>query len=147
MLWDRKMIEVTEQISIQEQELKFTASRSSGPGGQHVNKVSTRVMLWFDVANSPSLSDEQKHLVFRRLANRINKQGVLQVISQQGRSQMANRVAATERFVELLRKALRRKKPRRKTRIPMAAKECRIRDKKLRGRIKRYRATRGEENG
>jgi len=141
------MIEVTDRVSIPEQELTFTASRSSGPGGQHVNKVSTRVMLWFDVAHSPSLSDEQKQLVFRRLQTRINKQGILQVVSQQGRSQMANRVAAIERFVELLREALKKQKRRRKTRIPMAAKERRIRNKKLRGRKKRHRAIPGEENG
>ena len=141
------MIEVTDQISIPKQELRFTASRSGGPGGQHVNKVSTRVSLWFDVANSPSLSDEQKQLIFRRLTTRINKQGVLQVVAQQGRSQMTNRARAIERFVELLRKALKKKKMRRPTRIPRAAKERRLMEKKARGRVKRDRTIIGEENG
>lgn len=141
------MIEITDQISIPKQELKFTASRSAGPGGQHVNKVSTRVSLWFDVANSPSLSDEQKQLIFRRLATRINKQGVLQVVAQQGRSQMTNRARAIERLVELLRKALKKKKMRRPTRIPGAAKERRLMEKKARGRVKRDRTIIGEENG
>jgi len=105
------------------------------------------VMLWFDVANSPSLSDEQKQLIFQRLHNRINKQGFLQIVSQQGRSQMANRVAAIEQFVELLRKALKKEKRRKKTRIPAAAKERRIKSKKMRGRMKRQRSITGKENG
>jgi ribosome-associated protein len=67
------MIEVTDQVSIPEEELRFTASHSSGPGGQNVNKVSSRVTLWFDVANSPTLSPEQKELIMRRLENRIGK--------------------------------------------------------------------------
>ena len=61
------MIEITDQVSIPEEELRFTASHSSGPGGQNVNKVSSRVTLWFDVANSPTLSPEQKDLIMNRL--------------------------------------------------------------------------------
>ena len=73
------MIEVTDQISIPEDELVFTASHSGGPGGQNVNKVSSRMTLWFDVVNSPSLSLEQKDLVMSRLKTRIGKDGVLRV--------------------------------------------------------------------
>ena len=79
------MIEVTNEISIPEDELRFTASLSSGPGGQNVNKVNTRVTLWFDVVNSPSLSPEQKELIASRLLSRISKDGLLRVISQQTR--------------------------------------------------------------
>lgn len=130
------MIEVNEKVVIPEDELKFTASRSSGPGGQNVNKLNTRVTLWFDVLNSANLSDRQKQLVLRKLASRINKDGVLQVDSQQYRSQSANRNAAIENFKEMLTEALRRKKPRKKTIMPRAVKEARIRAKKLRGRLK-----------
>src|SRR5208337_733977 len=94
------MIKITDHISIPEEELSFTASLSGGPGGQNVNKVSSRVTLWFDVVNSPALSPEQKELVMSRLGNRIGKNGVLRVISQQTRSQAENKELAIERFVE-----------------------------------------------
>lgn len=138
------MIEITDQLFIPEEEVSFTASRSSGPGGQNVNKVSTRVTLWFDVANSPSLSDEQKALILRRLALRINKQGLLQVASQRTRSQAFNRQDALEKFVALLRGALLREAPRKRTHLPARAKERRIKDKKLRGQRKQLRSRPGE---
>jgi ribosome-associated protein len=120
-------------------ELRFTYSRSSGPGGQYVNRVETRVTLLFDVAGSPSLTDEQKRRVRRRLATRINKEGVLRVVSQRHRTREANRRAAVERFEELLAEALRSPRPRRKTRVPKAAKHRRIETKRRRGEIKRSR--------
>jgi len=96
------MIRITDELSIPRDELKFTASRSSGPGGQHVNKASTRVTLGFDVINSPSLTSEQKQLVLDGLATRISKKGILRVISQKTRSQAANKEVALERFIDLL---------------------------------------------
>jgi ribosome-associated protein len=93
------MIAIADCISIPEEELSFTASRSSGLGGQNVNKLGTKVTLWFDVVNSPSLSLDQKDLVMRQLASRVGKDGVLRVISQQTRSQAANRELAIERFI------------------------------------------------
>jgi ribosome-associated protein len=139
------MIKITEQLYISENELKFTASRSGGPGGQHVNKVSTRITLSFDVINSHALSDDQKQLILRRLATRINRQGILQIAGQEHRSQTSNRNAAIERFVELMRKALKRKVIRQQTKIPKGAVESRIRVKKLRGRLKRQRKMDKEE--
>lgn len=136
------MITVNEQISIPEEELTFTASHSSGPGGQNVNKLSTKVTLWFDVANSPSLSEEQKELVKRRLKTRIGKDGVLRVTSQQTRSQAANREMAVERFIELMRDALRQIPIRRKTRVSRAAKERRLEEKRQRSAQKHARAKR-----
>ncbi|MFP5213119.1 MAG: alternative ribosome rescue aminoacyl-tRNA hydrolase ArfB [Acidobacteriota bacterium] len=136
------MIEINERISIPEEELTFTASRSSGPGGQHVNKVSSRITLWFDLANSPSLSPEDKELIASRLGTRINKDGLLQVVSQSTRSQLTNREAAIERFVELMQAALHRLPPRRKTRVSRAAKERRLDEKKQRSGIKRERSRR-----
>lgn len=141
------MIKISQKVAIPEYELKFTTSRSSGPGGQNVNKVNTRVTLWFDVLHSASLSDSQKQLVLRRLATRINREGVLQVDCQQHRSQSANRNAALENFTELLRKALRRNKPRKRTRIPRASREIRIKEKKFKGQLKkRRRAVRDDDH-
>jgi len=124
------MIEITDKVSLPEDELRFTASLSSGPGGQNVNKVSSRVTLWFDVANSPSLSPEQKELIVRRIGSRIGKDGVLRVISQKTRSQAANRELAVERFIELLRNAVKQVPTRKKTRVSRAAKLRRLNDKK-----------------
>jgi len=134
------MIEVTSQVSIPEEELRFTASRGSGPGGQNVNKLNTRVTLWFDVVNSPSLTDDQKRMLIARLGRRVSGKGVLRLVSQRSRSQAANREAVLERFVQLLRDALRPERPRKKTRIPQGAKERRLRQKARRGVLKRQRA-------
>lgn len=133
------MIRITDQVSIPEDELGFTASRSSGPGGQHVNKASTRVTLRFDLANSPSLTPDQKQLLIEQLPTRISKQGVLRVVSQKTRSQAANREIALERFAELLRQALEVRPKRKPTKIPATAKEKRIAHKKQRGHLKRER--------
>ena len=130
------MIDVTAYLSIPEPEVTFTASRSGGPGGQHVNKVSSRMTLYFDVAASPSLSEAQKQ---RYLATRISKDGVLRVVSQKYRSQAANRTAATERFVTLLREALTPVSVRRKTAVSSAAKRRRLEEKKYRSRLKQQR--------
>jgi ribosome-associated protein len=135
------MIKIDNHISIPEEELTFTTSRSSGPGGQNVNKVSTRITLWFDVVNSPSLSQEQKDLVMRRLASRIGKDGVLRVISQQTRSQVENKVLAIERFAELLRDALRQVPIRKKTRVSKGAKLRRLEEKKQRSLLKHGRSS------
>jgi ribosome-associated protein len=133
------MIRITDQLSIPEDEFKFTASRSRGPGGQHVNKASTRVTLRFDLTNSPSLSPEEKQLLQERLPTRISKQGVLRVVSQKTRSQAANRKAALERFVELLQQGLELRPERKQLKIPSVVREKRIADKKHRGHLKRER--------
>ena len=134
------MHNVTDQLTIPEEELSFTASLSSGPGGQNVNKVNTRVTLWFDVANSQSLSVSQKDRILSRLTTRVNKKGVLRVVSQKYRSQAANRETALERFVELLREALKEEKPREKRKVSRAAKQRRLDEKRRRGLIKRERS-------
>ncbi len=134
------MIQVTSQVSISEGELRFTVSRSSGPGGQNVNKLNTKVTLWFDVVSSPNLSDEQKRAILARLGHRVSSKGVLRLVSQRSRSQAANKEAVLERFVQLLRDALRPERPRKKTRIPQGAKERRLRQKVHRGLLKRQRA-------
>ena len=133
------MIEIKEGISISGDELYFTASRSSGPGGQNVNKVSTRVTVLFNVANCESLPDEEKRQILKRLATRVNKEGVLRVVSQRFRTQKANREAATERLIELLKFALEKKPVRKKTKVPLRVKQQRLENKKKRGMLKRQR--------
>ena len=134
------MIPIMDGLAIFENELTFTASRSGGPGGQNVNKVSSRVTLAFDVCGSGSLSEEQKRMVMGRLATRINKEGILQIVSQRTRSQELNRTDALNRFSELLRRALTPQLPRVKTRIPPAAKRQRLEEKKKRSTTKETRS-------
>jgi ribosome-associated protein len=134
------MIEITDNTSIAEDELTFRTSRSSGPGGQNVNKLNTRVTLLFDVASSPGLSQEQKQRIASRLSTRIDRHGVLRIVSQKHRSQEANRRAAIERLQRLLHEALKPVPVRRKTRPPAAARERRLKEKKRRGALKDERA-------
>jgi ribosome-associated protein len=130
------VIVINDELSIPESELTFTASRSGGPGGQNVNKVSSRVTLTFDVEQSPSLSDEQRRRISERLKSRINKDGVLRVVSQRTRSQDLNREDAVALFAELLRRALIVEKKRVKTRVPKAAHDRRLEEKKKRTVVK-----------
>jgi len=136
------MIRITQAVEIPEDELTFTTSRSGGPGGQNVNKLNTRVTLLFDLAGSPSLTASQKHRISARLATRINRNGVLRVVSQRHRSQSANREAAVERFVELLQSALARRKRRIRTKPTATSQRRRLEGKKLHSRIKKERAWR-----
>ena len=133
------MIKIKEGILLGEDELSFTFSRSSKPGGQNVNKISSRVTLLFDVANSPGLSAENKNQIMTHLRTRINKDGVLRIVAQLHRSQAANREAAVERFVELLRETLKPVKSRKKTRISLAARKRRLNEKRSRSRLKKER--------
>jgi ribosome-associated protein len=133
------MLTISENLAIPDEELTFEHSRSSGPGGQNVNKVNTKVTLRFDVAASPSLSDAQRDRILQKLHTRITKDGVLRVTSQRHRTQRANQEAAVERFVELIRGALERRRKRRKTKIPRQAHERRLEEKKRRSRLKRDR--------
>lgn len=139
------MIEVTERVSIPEEELTFTASLSGGPGGQNVNKVNSRITLWFDVLNSPSLLPEDKELIVARLGSRIGKNGVLRIISQSTRSQAANKELAVRRFVEVLQAALKRLPMRKKTKVSRAAKLRRLEEKKQRSMLKGERSKRISE--
>ena len=134
------MISIMQGLSIPENEISFSAARSGGPGGQNVNKVSSKVTLAFDVHGSTVLSDSQKRLIAGRLATRINKEGILQVVSQRTRSQDLNRADVLERFAEMIRRALTPQRPRIKTRIPAGAKEQRIEKKRKRGLAKQARS-------
>lgn len=139
------MIEVNEHLSLGEDEVVFTASHGGGPGGQNVNKVATRVTLWFDLAASPSLDDHQRRLIQGELAGRIGKDGRLRVTSRRHRTQAANRAAVRQRLVELLREALIEKPKRKATRVPRRARRKRLREKRHRSAVKRLRSERGGE--
>jgi ribosome-associated protein len=133
-------VKINNRVSIPEEEISFTFTRSSGPGGQKVNKASTRATLFFDVEASQSLTDADRGLIKEHLATRISKDGILRVVSQKHRTQTANRRAALERFADLLRAALKPKRKRRPTKTPEAVKEQRLKDKRHRSRLKRERS-------
>ena len=133
---------ITSFLSIPESELRFSFSRGSGPGGQHVNKVNTRVTLLFDVTGSPSLNDRQRQLLLARLGSRISRAGMLRLSVDTHRSQGRNRAEAIDRFVSLLATALREDKARIPTRVPARVRQKRLARKKQRSRIKRLRSRR-----
>ena len=141
------MIEITNSIYIPEDRLVFKASRSGGPGGQNVNKVNTRVTLFFDVGNCDNLSDAQKRRIRTRLRTRVDKNGVLRVVSQKHRTQKANRETAIERMQGLLADALKTRPVRKKTRISNAANQRRLEEKRRRSMLKRLRARKNMGEG
>lgn len=121
-------------------ELSYRTSRSSGSGGQNVNKVETRVEVIFCVEESAVLTEEQKKLICSRLKNRIDKKGNLTVSSSTSRQQKQNRKLATERMFSLLELSLKKKKIRKKTGIPKGVQEKRLKKKKQRSEIKSNRS-------
>ena len=136
---DTASLEVAFDLRLPLAELEFRASRSGGPGGQHVNTSSTRVELWWDVANSPTLSDEQRRRLLDRLATRLDGNGRLRVVAGGTRSQLRNREEATERLRQMVAAALMVPKARKRTRPSRAAKAVRLEDKRRRAAVKRDR--------
>ncbi len=133
------MIRVAETISIPEDELSFAFARSSGPGGQYVNKVETAVELRFDAARSPSLPDSVRARLLRLAGSRASSEGVVIFFAQRFRSQEKNREDAVSRLLALIQKAATPPKPRRKTRPTLASKERRLTAKRRTSGIKRDR--------
>jgi ribosome-associated protein len=133
-------LHVDATLQIPDAEIRFTASRSSGPGGQHVNKAATRVTLEFDVAASQCLSAEQKARIAERLGRRLAGGSLLRVTVQEARSQAANRRRAEQRLADLLRRALAPPPPpRRPTHPSLAARARRLEAKRKRARLKELR--------
>jgi ribosome-associated protein len=133
------MIVVTDDIVLDEREIEESFVRSSGPGGQNVNKVASAVQLRFDVRNSRSLPDDVAVRLMKLAGSRMTQDGVLVIIAQRFRSQDQNRQDALDRLIELIRRAAVRPTPRRKTRPTLASKQRRLESKGRRSRIKSLR--------
>jgi ribosome-associated protein len=133
------MIQVTDTISLDDSELSETFVRSSGPGGQNVNKISSAVQLRFDARGSPSLPNDVAVRLMRLAGKRLTKDGVIVIIAQSHREQERNRADARERLFDLIRDAAIKPVPRRKTRPSRASKQKRLEGKKHRGVIKKLR--------
>lgn len=142
---DDAFLEISPALRLPRAELSFRASRSGGPGGQHVNTSSTRVELLWDVAASPSLGEEQRARLMEKLSNRIDGEGVLHVVSSEHRSQHQNREGVTERFAELVARALVVPKARRKTRPTAASREERLKTKRKQSEKKKSRGRIGPD--
>jgi ribosome-associated protein len=132
-------LEITPELKIPWGELEYRASRSGGPGGQHVNTSSTRIEVWWDVAASPSLTDEQRARLLHRLASRLDTSGRLRLVSSGSRSQLRNREEATERLRTVLATALTVPKKRKATKPSRAAKAARLESKRRRAVTKQRR--------
>ena len=139
------VLAVGDSLWVPRSELTYRATRSGGPGGQHVNTSSTRVELAWDVDGSPSVTDEQRARIREKLANRINGEGVLLLTASDHRSQHQNKEAVTGRFVEMVAQALVVPKQRRKTRPSRAAREARLQNKKRRSETKAMRRNNSDE--
>ena len=120
-------------------ELNFKAVRSSGAGGQNVNKVSSKVVLNFDVENSNGLSEEEKPLVLSKLASRLTKENILILNCDEDRSQFKNKAIVTKRFFDLITQSLHIDKIRKATKIPKSVIRKRLKDKKTNGEVKKNR--------
>jgi ribosome-associated protein len=136
------MIQITPEIALQDDELAESFVRSSGPGGQNVNKVSSAVQLRFDVRGSPSLPNDVAVRLMRLAGKRLTKDGVIVIIAQSHRQQERNRADARERLFDLIREAAVRPLVRRATRVPKAQKRKRVEGKKHRSNVKSLRSGR-----
>jgi ribosome-associated protein len=132
-------LEITAAVQIPVSELHFRTSRSSGPGGQNVNKLETRVELLFDIKHSPSFSDEQRGRILLNLDSRIDGEGLLHISSQRSRSQWENKQVTIEKLVHLLRNALKVRKKRIKTAPTRGSNEARVQRKKKHSQKKKLR--------
>ena len=136
---DDRTLEISPLLRLPLAELEYRASRSGGPGGQHVNTSSTRIEVWWDIAASPSLSEDQRARLLSRLAPRLAGSGRLRLVSAGSRSQLRNREEVTERLRDLVARALVVPKRRKPTRPTRAAKAARLEAKRRRSTTKRER--------
>ena len=139
MIGEDGLLEITPALRLPVRELTFRATPAGGPGGQHANRSSTRIELWWDVAASPSLTEAQRALVSSRLGRRLDREGRLRIVSAERRSQSQNREAALGRLVTLVASALQVAPPRRRTRPTSGSVEARLAAKRRRAARKRDR--------
>jgi ribosome-associated protein len=132
-------LKMNNKIQIPQNELEFKASRSSGPGGQNINKLNTKIAIALDVPNCSFLSEEQKRILLKKLAGRITKDNRLIIESQKFRTQKANRDFAVEKLKSLIEKALKKPKKRKPTRPTAASVEKRLKQKRLKSITKQQR--------
>jgi ribosome-associated protein len=135
----RNLLAVNESLSIPRSELDVRVSRSSGAGGQHVNKTSSRVEIFWNVSGSRALTDEQRSRLLEKLASRLTTEGSIRVVASDMRSQSRNRELAEERLADLVRRALIVPRKRRATKPTRASKEARLDSKKRHSTKKRDR--------
>lgn len=140
------MLIITSDIEIKDHEIQFDFIRSSGPGGQNVNKVATAVQLRFDIANSSSLSDDIKIRLTKIAGKRVTSAGVLVIDARRQRSQSQNREDALDRLKNLILKALEKPKPRKKTKPTYSSVEKRLKSKKVRSDKKQKRRSINEDD-
>jgi len=138
-------ITVTDSLVIPDAELDVKASRSSGAGGQHVNKTSSKIEISWNIRDSSILSDEQRQMLLDRLASRLSNDGSVRIVSSEMRSQKQNRERAETRLADLVTRALTPRKKRKPTHRPRRADEARLASKKLHSKKKRERL-RGAED-
>jgi ribosome-associated protein len=136
---DDNALEITSQLRLPRSELEYRASRSGGPGGQHVNTSSTRIEIWWDIAGSPSLTSDQRSQLLVRLRSRLDSAGRLRLVSGASRSQLRNREAVTERLQAVVAAALAVRKKRRPTKPGPGAKAARLEAKRRRALTKQRR--------
>lgn len=130
---------VDDWLTIPRSELDVKASRSSGAGGQHVNKTASRIELVWNVELSRALAEEQRQILRDRLASRLSTDGAIRIVASEMRSQRQNREHAEQRLIDVIRRALTPRKKRKPTRRPRSADEARLTSKKLHSRKKRER--------
>jgi ribosome-associated protein len=136
---DDNVLEITPELRLPLTELDYQASRSGGPGGQHVNTSSTRIEVWWDIAGSPTLTPEQRAQLLQRLGPRLDSNGRLRLVSSGSRSQLRNREDVTERLQSVVAAALAVRKKRKATKPSRASKAARLEAKRRRAKIKQHR--------
>lgn len=143
---DDPWLDAGPSLRIPRAELVYRATPAGGPGGQHVNKVSTRIELWWNVAASGALTEEQRAVLAERLAGRIDRDGWIRVVAADSRSQLRNRESAGRRLATVVAAALKPRKKRKPTRVPETVRRARLESKRRRSQTKGLRKrVRGDE--